>query len=40
MANSFSDPTRTVEALPAVLADGRRRGFQFVPIGQLLSAGG
>jgi hypothetical protein len=36
--DGISDPTRTIEALPAVLAEGRRRGLQFVSIGRLLGA--
>jgi peptidoglycan-N-acetylglucosamine deacetylase len=37
--DGIPDPTRGIEALPAVLADGRRRGFQFVSIGKLMDAG-
>ena len=36
--DGISDPTRSIEALPAVLADGRRRGFRFVSIGELMGA--
>jgi len=36
--DGIPDPTRSIEALPAVLAEGRRRGFQFVPIGRLMDA--
>lgn len=34
--DGISDPSRTIEALPAVLAEGGRRGFQFVSIGRLM----
>lgn len=34
--DGISDPTRTIEALPAVLAEGRRRGFRFVSLGRLM----
>jgi len=36
--DGIPDPTRSIQALPAVLADGRRRGLQFVSIGRLLGA--
>jgi peptidoglycan/xylan/chitin deacetylase (PgdA/CDA1 family) len=36
--DGIPDPTRSVEALPAVLEEGRRRGFRFVPIGELMEA--
>jgi peptidoglycan/xylan/chitin deacetylase (PgdA/CDA1 family) len=37
--DGISDPTRSIEALPAVLAEGRRRGFRFVSIGELMREG-
>jgi peptidoglycan-N-acetylglucosamine deacetylase len=34
--DGISRPTRTIEALPGILAEGRRRGFSFVSIGELM----
>jgi hypothetical protein len=35
--DGISDPTRTLEALPHVLAAGRERSLRFVSIGALVS---
>jgi peptidoglycan/xylan/chitin deacetylase (PgdA/CDA1 family) len=35
--DGIKDPSRTVAALPAILEQGRRRGFTFVTIGDLLT---
>ncbi len=37
--DGIRDPTRSIEALPDVLTDGRRRGFEFVPVGELVQRG-
>ena len=34
--DGISDPVRTLQALPQILADGRRRGLSFVSIGELM----
>ncbi len=34
--DGISDPTRSIQALPHVLVEGRRRGLTFVSIGELL----
>ena len=34
--DGIQDPSRSIEALPAVLAAGKARGFRFVSIGQLM----
>ena len=34
--DGISDPTRGIQALPAILAEGQRRGIQFVSVGELL----
>jgi len=36
--DGISDPTRSIEALPHILAAGRRRGLRFVSVGTLMSA--
>jgi peptidoglycan/xylan/chitin deacetylase (PgdA/CDA1 family) len=36
--DGISDPTRSIEALPHILAAGRQRGLQFVSVGTLMSA--
>lgn len=33
------NPTHTLQALPHILAEGRRRGLSFVPIGELIRRG-
>jgi peptidoglycan/xylan/chitin deacetylase (PgdA/CDA1 family) len=38
--DGISDPTRSIEALPHILAAGRRRGLRFVSLGTLMSAAG
>lgn len=38
--DGIRDPTPSIEALPDVLADGRRRGFEFVPVGELVQRAG
>jgi peptidoglycan-N-acetylglucosamine deacetylase len=37
--DGIADPSRTIEALPDILAAGRQRGLQFVPIGALMESG-
>jgi peptidoglycan-N-acetylglucosamine deacetylase len=37
--DGISSPTRTIEALPGILAEGSRRGFSFVSIGELIKRG-
>jgi peptidoglycan-N-acetylglucosamine deacetylase len=37
--DGISDPRRSIQALPNVLSAGRKRGLQFVSIGELLEAG-
>jgi peptidoglycan-N-acetylglucosamine deacetylase len=37
--DGISNPTRSVEALPNILAEGRRRGLSFVSVGELMTAG-
>jgi peptidoglycan/xylan/chitin deacetylase (PgdA/CDA1 family) len=34
--DGIPDPSRSIEALPGILAEGRRRGLRFVTIGRLL----
>jgi peptidoglycan-N-acetylglucosamine deacetylase len=34
--DGITDPTRTIQALPEILAEGRRRGIRFVSVGELL----
>jgi peptidoglycan/xylan/chitin deacetylase (PgdA/CDA1 family) len=36
--DGISNPTRTMQALPQILAAGRRKGLQFVSIGTLKAA--
>jgi len=36
--DGISDPTRSIQALPHILAAGRRKGLQFVPVGTLMKA--
>lgn len=36
--DGISNPKRGIEALPHILTEGRRRGLQFVSIGQLMRA--
>jgi peptidoglycan-N-acetylglucosamine deacetylase len=36
--DGISDPTRSIQALPQILDAGRRRGFSFVSIGELMRA--
>lgn len=38
--DGISDPTRSIEALPEILAEGKRRGLRFVSVGELLQARG
>lgn len=37
--DGIPDPTRSIAALPAILAAGRRKGLEFVPIGTLMAGG-
>lgn len=37
--DGISNPARTLKALPLILAEGRRRGFSFVSIGELMQRG-
>jgi peptidoglycan-N-acetylglucosamine deacetylase len=37
--DGISSPTRTIKALPGILAEGCRRGFSFVSIGELIKNG-
>ena len=37
--DGIPDPTRTIEALPHILAAGRAKGLRFVPVGELIRAG-
>jgi peptidoglycan-N-acetylglucosamine deacetylase len=37
--DGIPDATRTIEALPHILAAGSRRGLRFVSIGELIEAG-
>jgi hypothetical protein len=34
--DGISDPSRSIEALPKILAEGERRRIRFVPVGELL----
>lgn len=34
--DGISDPSRSIQALPGILAEGQRRGIRFVTIGELL----
>jgi peptidoglycan/xylan/chitin deacetylase (PgdA/CDA1 family) len=34
--DGIADPTRGIQALPAILAEGQRRGIRFVTVGELL----
>ena len=36
--DGIPDPTRAIQALPHILAEGRKRGLTFVSIGELLAA--
>ena len=36
--DGIRDPSRTIAALDSILADGDRRGFRFVTVGELLSS--
>jgi peptidoglycan-N-acetylglucosamine deacetylase len=36
--DGIKDPSRTVAALPAILAQGRKKGFRFVGVGELIKA--
>jgi len=36
--DGIADATRTIEALPHILAEGKRRGLKFVSIGELLDS--
>jgi len=38
--DGIRDPSRSIEALPDVLAAGTSRGFTFVPVGALMEASG
>ncbi len=37
--DGISDPSRSIQALPQILAAGRKRGFRFVSIGELMRVG-
>ena len=38
--DGISDPTRSIQALPEILAEGKRRGIRFVSVGELLQERG
>jgi peptidoglycan/xylan/chitin deacetylase (PgdA/CDA1 family) len=38
--DGIPDPSRGIQALPGILAEGQRRGIRFVTIGELLKGAG